>query len=98
MNYFTATISPTLAEKLKEKGIHQLVDSRMEGWLNSGDNITYAEVFDYFLERDIRIHLLYVPKSNLQDELWRGIVGLDIFEGTWHEAAEKAIEYALTLI
>lgn len=105
MKYYCECISVPLAEKLKEKGMPYIdIDcdtynsgteyQRDEVWCNN----TYAETFDWLMSRDIRIHLLYVPKSDLQDEVWRGIVGLDIFEGTWHKAAEAAIEKALTLI
>lgn len=96
--YYTETIPVTLAEKLKEKGIHPLRDTRMEGWLNSGDNITYAEVFDWLMEKGIILYL----NATYKHFFWRietveGIVQIEEFE-SWREAAENAIEKALTLI
>lgn len=107
MKYFTETISADLAEKLKEKGMPYIeidcetYDSgteyqRDERWCNN----TYAEVFDWLMEREIYItielsqiiadlHIASIHKKCRYDSAE---------QGTWHEAATKAIEKALELI
>lgn len=108
MKYYTGIIPLTLAEKLKEKGLHSLKDPRMEGWLNSGDNITYAEVFDWLLGELIYVRIIPVGASRIGEETWdwtyyidqlgEPCTETDFFWHTWHEAANKAIEKALELI
>lgn len=104
MKYYTDIVPLDIAEKLKEKGMHQLTDARMEGWLNSGDNITYGEVFDWLMEKSV----LITPDITDKDDGTLGYVAevilirksssfLGVYS-TWHGAAEAAIEKALTLI
>lgn len=101
MNYYTSQIPLTLAEKLKKKGIHQLRDSKMEGWLNSGDNITYAEVFDWLINKGFDI-IIYPSRNRISGLVKCYMPSIDghplDFTKTWHEAANKAIEKALILI
>ena len=104
MNYFTATIPLPLAEKLKKKGMHQLRDSRMEGWLNSGDNITYAEVFDWLMKKGVLMEQTHLFGEFCMRPIMFNSDGeiMPIAHyykcNSWHEAAEAAIEKALTLI
>lgn len=93
-NYYTSTISPTLAERLKEKGMPIETE---------GDNIwcpPYAEVFDWLMERDIIVTIRAVYYRNRELRGWQPHYnhwGLKKCP-TWHEAANAAIEKALTLI
>lgn len=114
MNYYTSTISVPLAEKLKEKGMPYIeidcetYDSgteyqRDEVWCNN----TYAEVFDWLMSE--KSHMIIVLRGENKWVWWIGLTTdndtcndtVEI-EGepydTWHEAAEAAIEKALTLI
>lgn len=92
MNYYTDTISITLAEKLKEKGMP--IEKEGENtWCPS-----YAEVFDWLMNRGQRV---YIVKSKSGADIWHGLVNDSLntlYYDTWHEAAEKAIEKALDLI
>lgn len=107
MKYYCETISADLAEKLKEKGMPvEIVDDSVEEWPNCKEchcETLYAEVFDWMLGK----HEAYVDVFPLRtDDEWRycGCVqgwGIDTtlgWRGTWHEAANAAIEKALTLI
>lgn len=90
MGYYTETILPTLAWKLKEKGM----SIRTEGhsiWCPM-----YAEVFDWLMGKNIRIYVVKAVKCNQ----WHGMVNTNglIYRDTWHEAANAAIEKALELI
>ena len=105
MNNYTAFIPVPLAEKLKEKGMHKLVDSRMEGWLNSGNSITYAEVFDWLMEKETFINIRPIAKIHGIYSRFEACIDYDylreeeyIETDTWHKAADAAIEKALTLI
>lgn len=95
------TIPVDLAKRLKEKGMHQLRDSRMEGWLNSGDNITYAEVIDWLMsEKDISICIYHEVDWLIGwsiTQYYKTIHRGEYYK-QWHEAATAAIEKALTLI
>lgn len=96
MKYYCSTISVTLAEKLKEKGmpIHIWRDMFSD---NKGTDATFASVFDWLAEKGIYVGitrtfarwgwLLFQDHAILQEHF-----------DTWHEAAEAAIEKALTLI
>lgn len=103
MKHYAEIVPLDLTKELKAAGIHPLNDVRMEGWLNSGYNITYAEVFDWFFftyEAYVDVFLLRVNNE------WRycGCVqGWEVdmtlgWRRTWYEAANAAIEKALTLI
>ena len=95
MNYFTATIPPTLAEKLKEKGMKLKCFYGLP---------MYADVFDWLMEKGIFIK----PDITDKDDgtlgyvaevifIWKSSLFLGVFS-TWHEAAEASIEKALELI
>lgn len=109
MNYYTATIPPTLAEKLKERGMPMMtnvsisivedkpvVDDNGEQWYRP----TYAEVFDWLMEKGIMITIRAVYYLNGELGGWQphynhwGLKKCD----SWHEAANAAIEKAITLI
>lgn len=80
---------------------------RDERWCNN----TYAEVFDWLITKH---SLFTAIQYNAVINEYAGIVSLNVdrqlmfgldkdvciyeYENTWHEAAEKAIEKALTLI
>lgn len=110
MKYYTKIIPSALAEELKTLGIHQLKDNRMEGWLNSGDNITYAEVFDWLMEKRIYIDgypIYHITNKCYTNEWCFNVMSDDIPQekegdyesfGKWHEAANAAIEKALELV
>lgn len=100
MKYYTETISVTLAEKLKEKGMPIETE---------GTNIwcpPYAEIFDWLMEKG---YLIVVLRSEGRWCYWVGLTtDYDTYDdtyeiegedfGTWHKAANAAIEKALTLI
>lgn len=92
MRYYTATIPPTLAEKLKEKGCEHPY-AIPEQW-------EYGFVFDWLMEKGIMITIRAVYFLNGELSGWQphynhwGLKKCD----SWHEAANAAIEKALTLI
>lgn len=115
MNYYTELIPVPLAEKLKEKGMPLKVHE--EVFRGNGEHYvksywtTYADVFDWLMERGLRI--VIEPFWDFANEritdMWDcDIVKVGVFSSqpkttisqhdTWHEAAEKAIEKALILI
>ena len=135
MNYFTATISVPLAEKLKEKGMPMEVWNRtVQGmpyivimekssfdWLdkelgNTPSEIevrysipTFASCFDWMMEQGLFI--VVEPHWDFANEIITKTYDSAVIKqgtihtptpttegNTWHEAAEKAIEKALTLI
>lgn len=119
MKYFTDTISVTLAEKLKEKGMpitysnhpHQIapdVKGIVMGNFKEIDCPTYADTIDWFMsEKNIAI-ILYRMTQNFRIALRKadnGVLLESIWDtdandkdAVWHEAANAAIEKALTLI
>lgn len=129
MKYYTETISPALAKKLKDKGMPMEVwNGTIQGipyisvmekssfdWLdkelgNTPSEIeakysipTFASCFDWLMENGYQI-LLFVNNDGrnfgVDAEVWSMKIGFTKLErkDTWHEAAEAAIEKALTLI
>ena len=104
MKYYIETIPASLAEKLKGKGM-PIIFSRQT---LSEDNKfpyeyipTYAEVFDWLMERDM---FVIIEPSHLKSSWYHATISRrKLFmacceESTWHEAANAAIEKALTLI
>lgn len=111
MKYFTDTISVTLAEKLKEKGMPVKIEQ--EWYLNGMAKAEkdchkpmtkYCEVFDWLMEKDIvmeqtRLFGLFHIRPIIFGENKELMPIKDFCKAaTWHEAAEAAIEKALTLI
>lgn len=108
MDYYTSIIPLPLAEKLDEKGVPIWWARVDEGLIPSAK---YAEVFDWLMENQITISIrsLIHKKSpsyyirewcyyiNDRDTIEITNEGFEFF-CTWHEAAEAAIEKALTLI
>ena len=105
MKYFTATIPLDLAEKLKEKGMPmEENDRRVIGWIIP----TYSGVFDWLLGEQIYVRITTFGASRIGEETWdwsfyidqlgEPYTETDFFWHTWHEAANAAIEKALTLI
>lgn len=106
MKHFTQSIPPDLAEKLKAAGMPEI---KIE-WNPIHEKYhcfnTYAEVFDWLMQKGI----LIIIKPYWNTSSWESYVtkisetdmpkdGREIYvHPTWHEAAEKAIEKALTLI
>lgn len=103
MNYYTSTIPPTLAEKLKEKGCEHPY-AIPEQW-------EYGFVFDWLMKKGwlVGIGREYDFANELVTERFDwGIDKVAPFSShpddgcgfcdTWHEAANAAIEKALTLI
>ena len=105
MSNYTDTIPVILAEKLEKKGMPVDIDGdtfdcgtiyqKDEWWCNT----TYAEVFDWLIEKGYYIFIepnrgesgdKYLPFINR----YIGLVCCD----TWQEAAGNAIEKALELI
>lgn len=108
MNYFTATISVPLAEKLKEKGMPLEYKFAIRCLFMSLDKMkpicpTYGKVFDWLLsDKKLAVCMDINPDKN--GDVWGTYISFDDryiqlqVEPTWHEAAEAAIEKALTLI
>lgn len=107
MKHYTDIIPLDLAEKLKEKGMPYIeidcetYDSgteyqRDEVWCNN----TYAEVFDWLLEKGVVITIR--ADYYLNGEIAGWIPHYNHWGmkrcNAWHGAAEAAIEKALTLI
>lgn len=109
MNYFTATIPLPLAEKLKEKGM-PMEESRYGIFPHfvAKDGVmyfppTFASTFDWFMSKECEICIkiaMYSPTkfdwAVTSHSHWGNFSSVTY--PTWHEAAEKAIEKALTLI
>lgn len=109
MNYYTQTIPPTLAEKLKEKGMPdiEIVWNPIRGKHYCFK--TYAEVFDWLIREGIYFH--HYPTDAFMRKVgeWYFCVihesieyqhcsDWEFWKHTWHEAANAAIEKALELI
>ena len=114
MKYYCNTIPATLAEKLKEKGVpipvefipNYLGDPEGEA-VSKIVPPSYAFVFDWLMSEK-RLDIIIKPYWNTDS--WESYVtkfpeidmpkaGREIYvRSTWHEAANAAIEKALTLI
>lgn len=105
MKYYTETIPTTLAEKLKEKGMPMEEGGKsMIDWKVP----TYAEVFDWLMAEKNLTVILYRMTQNFRIALRKtddGALLISMWDGEyndknadWHEAANAAIEKALTLI
>lgn len=116
--YYTETIPVALAKKLKEKRM-PLIISLIPNYLGDPEceayekvePPTYAEVFDWLMERGLRIVIepfwdfaneritdmwcYYIVKVGTLSSQPKNTISQ---YGTWHEAAEAAIEKALELI
>ena len=101
MKYFTTTIPPTLAEKLKEKGMPIVLPKVIF--------YSYAEVFDWLMEKGLFVNIEPIwdfANERITEDfesvvIRRGSIHTPTptAEGsTWHEAATKAIEKAIELI
>lgn len=108
MNYYTSTVPDTLAEKLKEKGMNIFVEQE---WYDNGmpkavkdchkPMTKFCEVFDWLAEKDIYLSIMQQwVYADGEATAWIPVVNCHSngFYDTWHEAATKAIEKALTLI
>lgn len=102
MNYFTATISTSLTEKLKEKGMP--IDC-IENFAGTGEDIdiapSYGKVLDWLMfEKGLVLHVWAGGDENDKGNLVEIFKGIKTMtgKGNFCEAAEKAIEKALTLI
>lgn len=105
MKYYTEIIPSTLAEKLKEKGMPMMPCLNITPMNSFSDDggihfhylPTYAEVFDWLTEMGI-----YVGISLTWDKwCWNIYNDQPSYQynfDSWHEAANAAIEKALTLI
>lgn len=94
MKHFTQFIPLDLAEKLKAAGmpIANVVDS-ITG--EKSCRYTYAHIFDWLMDRGVDMEL----STRAFFLVWDKDGGPLAIKGkTWHEAAEAAIEKALTLI
>ena len=107
MNYYTEFIPVTLAEKLKTAGMPIYLEN--DGYWGKTIKLpNYAEVFDWLLGEQIYVRIITFGASRIGEETWdwsfyidqlgEPSTETDFFWHTWHEAAEKAIEKALTLI
>lgn len=113
MKYYTSTIPLPLAEKLKEKGMPIVLGKRYANICpNTEDDkmpyqilcsTTYAEVIDWFMSKECEICIkiaMYSPTkfdwAVTSHSHWGNFSGVTY--PSWHEAAEAAIEKALTLI
>lgn len=114
MKYYTETIPTTLAEKLKEKGMPMMpcLNITQTGSFSNDGGIhfyylpTFAECFDWLIERGIYT-IVHIDKLLLSDGTFKNIYypftdktfsTIKDRKDTWHEAANAAIEKALTLI
>ncbi len=99
MNYYTETIPPTLAEKLKEKGMP--ISKQHLRFAKPGESRlirpTYAEVFDWLILRGINT-LVRQGKTDFIVAVYSATKDNYFRKDTWHEAANAAIEKALELI
>ena len=109
MKYYTDTIPPTLAEKLKEKGMPSDYGCNQCEFLppyERTDIIPYGFAFDWLMEKGI----LIIIKPYWTTNSWESYVikmpetdmpkaAREIYvHPTWHEAANAAIEKVLELI
>ena len=105
MKYYNSQIPLALAEKLKEKGmpmqdaytpiLYDKPESVMSGYIIP----SYSEVFDWLIEKGM--HITIDPVFGDSSTRYSWVINYDAtisVYSTWHEAAEKAIEKALTLI
>lgn len=120
MKYYTDNVSPSLAKKLKEKGMPIPVEF-IPNYLGDpeGEAVSkivppsFAFVFDWLMDKDVRIAFHTYPAREpfaWGYKIWTmdGMLMYDpnpmpeidglICYPSWHEAATKAIEKALTLI
>ena len=111
MKYYTSTIPLTLAEKLKEKGMPVEYRFAIRCLFMSMDKMkpicpTYGKVFDWLINKGCHIYIYgyndgfdvgYNAEIRYAHYPFGGEIKMD-WEKTWHEAATKAIEKALTLI
>ena len=108
MKHYTGTISATFAEKLKEKGMPMMecYNITPSNSFSDDDGVrfyylpTFGACFDWLMSnRRITIvvepsfYEQYLSKIYNKDRFVKGFDG-----NTWHEAANAAIEKALTLI
>lgn len=111
MKHYTDIIPLPLAEKLKEKGmpiemrpLYAPEAPNARGIVKAGVGLrcpSYAEVFDWLMSDNRQIIIViepsfyepYLGKVYNKDGFEKGFDG-----NTWHEAANAAIEKALTLI
>lgn len=106
MEYYTSIIPYSLAEKLKAAGMPEI---KIE-WNPIHEKYhcfnTYAEVFDWLMGKGIGIGIKHHWSGMVYQgydwnvcQFCRTITPhFDTAYGTWHEAANAAIEKALTLI
>lgn len=102
MKYYTETIPDSLAEKLKEKGMPMgyrlLTTTEYERKEVELICPIYAECLDWLLKNRLSVNILGYNNE------WQGAIRRSSgcfyasIENTWHEAANAAIEKALTLI
>lgn len=113
MKHYTDIIPPTLAEKLKEKGMPIILGKRYANICPSSEDdempyqvlcsTTYGEVFDWSIDKGVYIEILYGSDNNHNvnyiGRCWgkERVLLTEVF-GTWHSAANAAIEKALELI
>lgn len=109
MKYYTESISPTLAEMLKEKGMPMkeclnIISSNSfsdDGGIHFYYLPTFGACFDWLMSNGVTVSIVprwgFVMKVVL--DYMPVINGTSLpFIKDWHEAAEAAIEKALTLI
>lgn len=111
MKHYTSQIPQPLGEKLKEKGMPIEEDIYLEDdgyWDKTIKSPSYAEVFDWLLGEQIYVRIITFGASRIGEETWdwsfyidqlgEPSTETDFFWHTWHEAADAAIEKALTLL
>lgn len=110
MKHYTSSIPLELAERLKEKGmpitisnLHQIapnVKVSVQMNFKEIDCPTYASTFDWLMAKEISVSIIpFFATTGFYAPIFVAREPLKTVEApTWHEAAEKAIEKALTLI
>lgn len=100
MKHYTDTIPLELVKKLREVGMPLPLYQRGFEDVDGGITTTYAEVFDWLMDKDINISVVNRVTS-LGIGFFPSVNGLmpECIDGRhWHHSADMAIEKAIELI